>query len=109
MSEFQIICPHCSQTISCDDQWAGQQIQCPLCQGALIAPHVEGKPQPKPSHAGPRPTQSSAPGSSRPGWPAKPPSKGKAGAIIKVAVTVLVLAAGIYFAWPYIQKLQSKF
>src|SRR5262245_9498835 len=38
MAELRISCPHCNKEITCDDQWAGQELQCPLCQGAFVMP-----------------------------------------------------------------------
>jgi hypothetical protein len=59
MAEIKFSCGHCGQHISCDQQWAGHEIQCPACQGLLSVPHLEvpmAPPRPNPS---PSPTQSS--------------------------------------------------
>jgi len=55
-----IICTHCAQHVICDDQWAGQQIQCPACQKDLIVPQSEpAVPPPQPATAIGQPSPSS--------------------------------------------------
>jgi len=44
MSEFTFSCPLCHQDIVCDEQYHGQQLQCPICQGEITAPAAETKP-----------------------------------------------------------------
>src|SRR5881409_2972808 len=41
MAELQFNCPQCALLIACDEQWAGQQTQCPGCQAAIIIPEKE--------------------------------------------------------------------
>ncbi len=38
MSEAKISCPHCNQHIALDDAWAGQTINCPVCQQPFVVP-----------------------------------------------------------------------
>jgi hypothetical protein len=49
MADMTFNCPHCQQPIQCDSQWAGQQIQCPLCQGALMVPQGASAPASAPA------------------------------------------------------------
>jgi len=44
MAEITISCSHCGQRIVCDDQWAGQQTQCPACQTQFIVPSLAPPP-----------------------------------------------------------------
>ena len=44
MAEITISCSHCGQRIVCDDQWAGQQTQCPACQTQFIVPSLAAPP-----------------------------------------------------------------
>lgn len=37
-------CPLCHQDIVCDEQYHGQRLQCPICQGEITAPAAETKP-----------------------------------------------------------------
>lgn len=41
MSEFKFHCPACGQRIQCEEQWSGQHIQCPACQGDVVVPQTE--------------------------------------------------------------------
>src|SRR5512137_1030764 len=38
MAETIFACPNCQQDIACDDSYAGQQLQCPLCQAVITMP-----------------------------------------------------------------------
>jgi hypothetical protein len=38
MAEFQFYCPQCNQHIQCDTGYAGKQINCPICQQAIVVP-----------------------------------------------------------------------
>ncbi len=38
MADIKFSCAHCGQHISCDEPWAGHEIQCPACQNKLIVP-----------------------------------------------------------------------
>jgi hypothetical protein len=38
MAEFKFSCPQCKQKIQCDSSYAGSQINCPVCQRAIIVP-----------------------------------------------------------------------
>jgi len=39
MAEFKFFCPQCGQHIQCDTSYAGQQINCPVCQQVIAVPH----------------------------------------------------------------------
>jgi hypothetical protein len=38
MAEFKFFCPQCGQHIQCDTSYAGQQINCPVCQQVIAVP-----------------------------------------------------------------------
>ena len=38
MAEFKFFCPQCGQHIQCDTSYAGQQINCPVCQQGIAVP-----------------------------------------------------------------------
>ena len=38
MAEFKFFCPQCGQHIQCDTGYAGRQINCPVCQQAIVVP-----------------------------------------------------------------------
>ena len=42
MLKFQ--CSQCGQQLECEEQWGGQQIQCPYCSTGLIAPQAASAP-----------------------------------------------------------------
>jgi hypothetical protein len=47
MTEFTFPCPQCKQRIPCDASYVGSQINCPVCQKAVIVPPI-----PPPAAAG---------------------------------------------------------
>jgi hypothetical protein len=47
MTEFTFPCPQCKQRIQCDASYVGSQINCPVCQKAIIVPPI-----PPPAAAG---------------------------------------------------------
>jgi DNA-directed RNA polymerase subunit RPC12/RpoP len=51
MAEMKFECPHCQQHIQADDGYAGMQINCPACNGALMVPG--SLPAPAPAAAPP--------------------------------------------------------
>ncbi len=53
MSESQVACPNCSQSISINDTQAGRPLQCPTCKERFTAPDppVSGGPPPLPPSA----------------------------------------------------------
>ena len=122
MAELTFDCPHCRQPITCDDQWAGQQIQCPACQGAIIVP---AKPAGAPGHNPlvPKPP----PGGSRlsVGQAQKPATPGRAIPIRNLApekakkknplvafgipvLLIAILGAVGYFGYNYYQEYKAK-
>jgi hypothetical protein len=40
MAEFKFSCPQCKQRIQCDASYVGSQINCPVCQKAVIVPPI---------------------------------------------------------------------
>jgi hypothetical protein len=57
MAEIKFSCPHCNQHISCDEPWAGHQIQCPACQNNIAVPQGQA---PITSAAAPAPASESS-------------------------------------------------
>ena len=41
MATFNINCPHCGGTLEVQDEWAGMETACPLCQSSLVIPRRE--------------------------------------------------------------------
>ncbi len=124
MPNLQFPCPSCTQTIECEEQYAGLELTCPMCQAAVVAPAA---PEPV---AAPTVSTATAPKKNRLSVSASaahtahaaapqtqshqvyvpPPKKPfNKGPIIKVAVALVVICAGGYFGWPYIKKAQAKF
>jgi hypothetical protein len=54
MSDLKFSCPHCQQHIEAESGYAGIQINCPSCQGALIVPGTPLPAPPPPPPAPPR-------------------------------------------------------
>lgn len=127
MADITFPCPHCNQFIACDEAWCGQQIQCPTCQGALIAPPAPASTPtaaadnplvPKPP-SGPTPrlsvgTQSqkpATPGHSIPIRDLAPPPPKKKNPLVPIAVTIVVLAGlgtGGYFGYNFYLQHKAK-
>jgi hypothetical protein len=40
MNEFKFFCPQCSRQIQCDTSYLGTQINCPVCQKAIVVPQT---------------------------------------------------------------------
>ena len=103
-------CPHCNQPVTIDDSWAGQQLQCPACQQAFIAPG--GAPPP------PAPVRqpTGRPGASHPQRTASASSKAKAKEksdrgqkIAFAAIVLVVLGVGAFVFVKFGGQLQKKF
>ena len=41
MSNVMFTCPECSQHISCDESYRGDQLQCPTCQHEVTVPRLD--------------------------------------------------------------------
>ena len=41
MTDIKFSCPQCGQHISCDEPWAGRQIECPVCHSNIVVPQVQ--------------------------------------------------------------------
>src|SRR6185295_10662696 len=42
MAEIIFDCPACKQAVQADDEWGGQQIECPICKAPMIVPQTQG-------------------------------------------------------------------
>ena len=102
MAEFKFSCPQCGQHIQCDTGYAGAQINCPVCQQAIVVPQAPrsaaaplAMPAPPPAPPALSTRQSTTvPASGRrfPGAPgAQPPPKPKS----KALKTVLIITASV--------------
>ena len=99
MSEFKFFCPQCGQHILCDTGHSGSQINCPVCQKAIVVPQapmaVPVPPQPAPIYSLP---QSTEPAAGRPypvtpvAQPAEPVQSLTLQNVLMIVVAVLVLA-----------------
>jgi hypothetical protein len=122
MAETIFACPNCQQDIACDDSYAGQQLQCPLCQAIITMPakqavHSQLVPKPPP---GKQPSLSigasrheSATHNAQRSIPIRNlttqvEKKSKLKAVLPYALGLLIIGAGVYFGWPYLQKWQDK-
>jgi hypothetical protein len=105
MSQFIVNCPGCQQPLQCEEAWAGQQIQCPSCQTALIVPGAAAPP-PAPAAAS-RPSAQKGKGKAFTGK-----SKEKKGMSAQkgVLIVVFVVLGGVagFFGFQGLMKLQSK-
>lgn len=115
MGQFLVNCPGCNQPLQCDESWAGQTIQCPACQTAMIVPGAEAPASPAPPSTTARPSQTPPRGTSvksgnRPG--AKKHATGKGGgSAMKMAiygVVFLLAAGGGYVGFQWLMKYQEK-
>jgi hypothetical protein len=67
---MELLCPHCQRKLMIGDQYAGQMMKCPLCQGTFTAPALPTFPQ-TPDYAPPIPPTPPSPPAPPP--PAPPP------------------------------------
>lgn len=123
MADLNFSCPHCNQTIACDEAWNGQEIQCPICQGHLVvpAPVPAGRHNnplvPKPPPGGPKLGLGQTPGPAQTGnrnIPIRdltgPPPKKKSplpGILTGVAI-VAILGAGGWFGYGWYKNREAK-
>src|SRR5579859_4286509 len=49
MPDMKFSCPQCSQHISCEEAWAGHQIECPACHGTIDVPSIQTLPARSPA------------------------------------------------------------
>ena len=123
MAEIRFNCPKCSQLIACDELWAGHDIQCPTCQAEIAVPQnqagASGNPLvPKPpSTPAPRLTAGttqvarSSSALSPPIRQLAPKPQKKKSPLMKIIVTILVLAGlgvGGYYGWGWLRERQEK-
>jgi len=131
MAEMKFNCPKCSQLISCDELWCGQQIQCPTCQTTIAVP-AQGSTQA--AEAGPKSLVPEVPkatklsiGQTRHA-PSPPPQaspnsmlarsaqqfvqpKKKGGGVVKAIIFVVlfaVCAVGGFFGFQKVKEWQDK-
>jgi len=107
MSQFIVNCPGCSTPLQCEEAWAGQQIQCPSCQTALIVP---GPAAPPPARSpASRPSTQKGKGNAFAG---AGKNKGKKGMSAQkgVLIVVFVVLGGVagYFGFQGLMHLQGK-
>lgn len=113
MADLIFACPSCHKDISCDPAWAGQQVQCPLCQSPVTVPQPQAaSPQPQAKIAVSRSSHASeAATRSKPVYRelvAPPPPKQSP--LVKWGATVVVVAAlgtGAYFGYGWWQQRQE--
>src|SRR5438045_3924815 len=59
---MDLICPHCAKRVTLPDDRAGKIANCPLCNGAFVAPSLVTAPRPAPAPApAPLPVMASPP------------------------------------------------
>lgn len=111
MAELLFNCPHCNQAVTCDDQFAGQTLQCPGCQQNFIAPAAAPPPGPAPRSPFQR-QPAAAPNRNAPPYAPlnRPSTEAKGGAFkwVKIAAVVVLLGVGGYFGAIQIGKWQSN-
>jgi len=126
MAEMKFTCPHCGQEIECDELWSGHEIECPTCKKNLTVPPKPDAP-PHAAFAAAKPGQAKLSiGSSRAQHntaeravapqaaaleqklaEAKASQKGGGKKWIIAGVVVVVLGAGAFFGYPYLQGKHS--
>jgi hypothetical protein len=122
MAETIFACPNCQQDIACDDSYAGQQLQCPLCQAVITMPATQAArnplvPKPPPGKQASLSIGASRQESSSHNAQRQVPirtltapieKKSKLKTWLPVIIGVVVVGAGVYFGWPYLRKWQDK-
>jgi DNA-directed RNA polymerase subunit RPC12/RpoP len=130
MADLKFNCPQCSQLISCDELWSGQELQCPTCQAQILVPARPAEAATQASSLVPKPPSSAArlsigrpqhspaaatgssympagnPMARKPAPPPKP--KKNPMKIVGIGVGVIALAVGGYFGWNYVSDMQNK-
>ncbi len=104
MAEFKFSCPHCGQSIQCDERWSGQQLPCPGCRTIMIVPALASpEPPAAPPPAAPRPQ-------ARPAAPrAAQPSGSSAMKIAAWTGGVAAFCVLFYFGLGWADKWQAGF
>lgn len=133
MADIKFACPHCNQHITCDELWAGHQLNCPSCKNPLMVPGIAAPPAtastgpatlaPKPP-AAPEPrlainaahaaATAAAPGAQRviPIRNLAPPPPKKRSPVVTYGIVAGVLAifgVGGYFGYNWLNRTQDKF
>lgn len=110
MSELNFNCPLCHEAVIADAEYAGQEIQCPLCAGQIVVPAPSPFKKPGALRVSAEQTHQTAPMPVTPDYvPPPPPPSRVPMMIVKMLVGIVVVAAGLYFGWPQIKKMQAKF
>jgi hypothetical protein len=133
MADIKFACPHCSQHITCDELWAGHQLNCPSCNNALsvpampapaaagasgpaaLVPKPPAAPQPRLAiNAAHTPGPASNAGAPQRAIPIRnlaPAAPKKRSALARysiAALVILALGAGGYFGYGFVAKMQNK-
>jgi hypothetical protein len=119
MAEIILDCPACKKPIQADDAWAGEEINCPLCQSPMTVPgapathqgaglgrQLVGVPGQTKLSAGTTQTARSAAGSGAPlrNFQARQVKHAKPWVKYVInGVVVVALLVGGWFAWPYVR------
>jgi hypothetical protein len=126
MADIRFSCQQCGQHISCDEPWAGHQIQCPACHTNLIVPQVQAPsplvPSSAPTRQTPQPSgprlaagvthvaRSTAHAPIAPTRPVPRPPPGE-NALLKYGVLAVVIAAlaalGYFYGLPLLTSAVS--
>ena len=104
MAEFKFSCPHCGQSIQCDERWSGQRLPCPGCHTTMIVPELASPGPPiAPPPAAPRPqARPTVPRSAQPsGYSAKK--------LAAIAGGMLAFGVLYYFGLGWADALQKRF
>ena len=104
MAEFKFSCPHCGQSIQCDERWSGQRLPCPGCHTTMIVPELASPGPPlAPPPAAPRPqARPTVPRSAQPsGYSAKK--------LAAIAGGVLAFGVLYYFGLGWADAFQKRF
>lgn len=101
MRDLKFACPHCEQHIKCEDDLAGQSIQCPACGASVVVPKL-----PDEHHlritTGRVPIPTHAHGAPRAGDPAQPaPEAPPAPVYSRYAIASISLATGSLLLGPF--------
>ena len=100
MRDLKFACPHCEQHIQCEDDLAGQNINCPACGREVLVPKL-----PDEHHlritTGRVPVPTHAHGAPRAGAPLTPPGPPPAPEFSKLAIASISLSAGSVLLGPF--------
>jgi hypothetical protein len=104
MSEFIFPCPSCGKDIQCDESYSGMQINCPICQGAIVVPQLSAPPTP----ATMRPSAMIGSAGRTAYQPPPPKKSGALRTTLIIAAIVVVCAALGGGGWYFYSKHKAK-